>query len=133
MKPPLQTTEGKKRRPRVLVIDDSEVDREVMQEILSNAGCDVHVLPSPIGASKVARELNVDVVVVDQNLPSLDGNKLVALLRKVGGLQDLQVILVSGASEVDVEPLASQANVNAFISKRHLHDQLAQTVQRLAR
>src|SRR5262245_6834699 len=102
---------------RVLVVDDSDVDRQVMQDILSTAGFDVHALPSPIGATKIARELQVNVVVVDQNLPSLDGNKLAGLFRKVTGLQNVRIVLVSGADEAVMATVARKANVDAFVSK----------------
>ena len=46
----------------VLVIDDSDIDRQVMVDLLANAGFEVHELPSPIGATRKARELHVRAV-----------------------------------------------------------------------
>src|SRR5215831_9579206 len=91
------TSETKQRGLPVLVIDDSDIDREVMKDILEQGGYTVHDLPSPIGATRKARELQVKAIVIDQNLPSLDGNKLAALFRNSAGMQDVRVILVSSS------------------------------------
>src|SRR3954469_24693086 len=90
----------------VLVIDDSDIDRQVMADILMSAGFEVHELPSPIGATRKARELNVRAVVIDQNLPPLDGSKLAALFRTNASMQDIRVVLVSSSDEAQMQDIA---------------------------
>lgn len=53
-----------------VVIDDSDIDREVMVGLLRSAGIEAHGLPSPIGATRAAREHGAMVAIVDQNLPA---------------------------------------------------------------
>lgn len=119
------------RKSPILVIDDSDIDRQVIADMLSSAGYDVHELPTPIGATRVARHLNVKLVIIDQNLPAMDGSKLAALFRKNPSMQSIRVVLVSGADERTMSALAKEAQVDAFVSKRLLHDQLLDTVRRL--
>ena len=121
---------GHRRNTNILVIDDSDVDRQVMVEVLEKAGYVVHDLPSPIGATRKARELQVGVVVIDQNLPSLDGSKLAALFRSAG-FHDLRVVLVSSSDELEMMEIARQAKADAFVAKQRLRDQLVPTVRRL--
>jgi CheY-like chemotaxis protein len=126
-----QVVQGNRSRSAsILVIDDSDIDRQVLVEILSEAGFKVHQLPSPIGATRKARELQVGVVVIDQNLPSLDGSKLAALFRSAG-FQDLKVILVSGSDEETMLQLTRESKADAFVAKGRLHAELAATVRRL--
>jgi len=115
----------------VLVIDDSDIDREVMKNLLEQAGCVVHDLPSPIGATRKAREVQVKAVVVDQNLPSLDGSKLAALFRNNAGMQDIRVVLVSSAEEGGMLEIARQARADAFVAKQRLHQDLVPTLRRV--
>ena len=115
----------------VLVIDDSEIDREVMKDVLSAAGYDVHDLPSPIGATRKARELGVRAVVIDQNLPSLDGSKLALLFKNNAGMQDVRVILVSSSDATMMNELARASNADAFVCKQQLHETLVPTLKRL--
>jgi PleD family two-component response regulator len=118
-------------RLAVLVIDDSDIDRQAISDLLSRAGYDVHGLPTPIGATRVARQLNVKVVVIDQNLPAMDGSKLAALFRKNPSMASIRVVLVSGGDEAAMTALAREAEVDAFVSKRSMHDQLVKTIRQL--
>jgi PleD family two-component response regulator len=118
-------------KPAVLVIDDSDIDRQVIADLLSRAGYEVHGLPTPIGATRVARQLRVKLVIIDQNLPAMDGSKLAALFRKNPAMQSIRVVLVSGGDERAMSALAREAEIDAFVSKRMLHDELLNTVRRL--
>ena len=115
----------------VLVIDDSDIDRQAISDLLVGAGYDVHGLPTPIGATRIARQLNVKVVVIDQNLPAMDGSKLAALFRKNPSMASMRVVLVSGGDEAAMTALAREAEVDAFVSKRSMHDQLVDTIRKL--
>jgi CheY-like chemotaxis protein len=121
---------GKLRSHSVLVIDDSDIDRQVIADILALAGYTVHQLPSPIGATRKARELQVGLVVIDQNLPSLDGSKLAALFRNAG-LQELRVVLTSSSDELAMLEITKQAKADAFVAKQRLREDLVETVKRL--
>ncbi len=118
-------------RLAVLVIDDSDIDRQAIIDLLIRAGYDVHGLPTPIGATRVARQLNVKVVVIDQNLPAMDGSKRAALFRKNPSMASIRVVLVSGGDETAMSALARDAEVDAFVSKRSMHDQLVTTIRRI--
>ena len=118
-------------KPAVLVIDDSDIDRQVIVDLLSRDGYEVHALPTPIGATRVARQLRVRLVIIDQNLPAMDGSKLAALFRKNPSMASIRVVLVSGADEKAMAALAKEAQIDAFVSKRMLHDELLSTVRRL--
>jgi CheY-like chemotaxis protein len=122
----------KGRNSGVLVIDDSDIDRQVMADILADAGYLVHQLPSPIGATKSARELQVGLVIIDQNLPSLDGSKLAALFRSAG-FADLRVVLISSSDEIDMLEITRKAKADAFVAKQRMREELVPTVRRLLR
>lgn len=119
-------------RVAVLVIDDSEVDRLTMIDMLSAAGFDVQGLPSPIGATRAARHMGARVVVIDQNLPAMDGSKLAALFRGNSSLRDIRLVLVSSSDASVMSEIARQARADAFVSKQELHSELVAAVRRLS-
>jgi len=129
--PSQREPESKLHGTPVLVIDDSDIDREVLRDLLTAAGCVVHDLPSPIGATRKAREVKVRAIVIDQHLPSLDGNKLAALFRNNTGMQDVRVVLVSSTDDDGMLEIARAAHVDAFVSKQHVHRDLVPTLRRL--
>jgi CheY-like chemotaxis protein len=115
----------------VLVIDDNDVDREAIAECLRAVGLTVHDLPSPIGATRKARELNVGVVVIDQNLPAMDGSRLAALFRGNPQMRNIRLVLVSGNDAKIMAEIMQKAQADAFVSKRDIQRDLARTVLRL--
>ena len=115
----------------VLVIDDSDIDRQVMLDLLTRAGYQVYDLPTAIGATRAAREVGACAVVIDQNLPALNGAKLAALFRSNPALKDIRVILISSNDEATMATLTREARADAFVSKDRMHTDLVPTVRRL--
>ena len=125
-------TEGKEgARPVVLVIDDSEVDRAVIVDILSKGGFEPHALPTAIGATRIARQLNAKIVVMDQSLPALDGSKLASLFRQNPSTANIRLVRVSSGEEQVMADVAREANMDAFVSKRAMHEDLLRTIRRI--
>ena len=118
---------------RVLVIDDDDIARTVMVELLAGAGYQVSQLPSPIGATHKLLQEQIDVVVLDVMMPSLRGDKLANLLRKNPRLQHLGVILVTGALPEELRDVAHEVMAHAVLDKAGLDDSLVEAVSRAAR
>jgi CheY-like chemotaxis protein len=119
-------------RVAVLVIDDSEIDRLTMMDLLAGAGFEVQGLPSPIGATRAARQMGARVVVIDQNLPAMDGSKLAALFRGNSSLRHIRLVLVSSSDASVMTDIARQARADAFVSKQSLHADLVAAVRKLS-
>jgi CheY-like chemotaxis protein len=106
--------------PTVLVIDDSQVARAKMSQLLADAGIRVHALPSPIGATRAILANSVNIVVVDVMLPGMRGDRLAALFRSNPRFRNLGVILVSGAAESELESLSMEVRADATLAKSRL-------------
>ena len=115
----------------VLVIDDSDIDRQVMLDLLAGAGYDVFDLPTAIGATRAARERGARVVVIDQNLPALNGAKLAALFRSNPNMKDIRVVLISSNDEATMADLVRESRADAFVSKDRMHSDLVPTIKKL--
>ena len=110
---------------RVLVIDDDEIVRELMCELLRAAGCDVFDTGSPIGVTKLIAQHRVDTVVLDVVMPDISGDKLAKLLRNNPRLQQLAIVLVASGKEEDLAKLASEVSADAVVPKSDLVERLA--------
>ena len=118
---------------RVLVIDDDDVAREIIVDVLARAGHNVSSLPSPIGATKHIVENQIEVVVLDLMMPSMRGDKLAALLGRNPKLKNLGVVLVTSARAEDVSELTDAISFVAIVSKDGLQADLPQAVRRAAK
>ena len=117
--------------PTILVIDDSDIDRQVMMDLLTRAGFPVYDLPTAIGATRAAREFGARLVVIDQNLPALNGAKLAALFRSNPSMKDIKLVLISSNDESTMSDLMREARADAFVSKNRMHSDLVPTIRRL--
>ncbi len=86
-------------KPRVLVVDDEERIRDVVQGYLEADGFAVAVAGDGSEGLRLARDLEPDVVILDVGLPGLDGFEVLQRLRRES---DVYVIMLTArADEVD--------------------------------
>jgi CheY-like chemotaxis protein len=111
--------EYKARRPRVLAIDDDALFRTMLVDQLTAAGMEVEVCAN--GADGLRRLLEVfnelDLLIIDLNMPDMDGRDLLHRIRRVGGESDLRVMVLSSSSEEELQRFVSREGANAAISK----------------
>jgi CheY-like chemotaxis protein len=115
---------------RVLVIDDDDVAREMLCGALRDAGHNVHDLPSAIGATRAIFDQNIEAVVLDVMMPSINGDKLSRLLRQASKGKHLTIILVSSRPLTELNELASSAQADAVVPKGSVRKELALTLKR---
>lgn len=105
--------EGKR---AVLVVDDEPASREVMRDMLESLG--YLVVAAQDGLEALAKlAAGVDLVLLDVNMPRMDGFEVVKHIRKKYSAAELPVIMVTGVSGRDERLRAVQTGANDFIEK----------------
>ena len=89
---------------RILIVDDEEMDRILVAEVLREAGHDPVFAPDGLQALQVCRNSNVDLVVTDIVMPELDGLTLLESLMEEKS--DAPVIAMSGVTAKDLNAAA---------------------------
>lgn len=83
---------------RVLVVDDSELIRQVLTEVISQAP-DLEVVGAaedPLVAREMIKQLNPDVLTLDVEMPKMDG---ISFLRNLMRLRPMPVVMISTLTE----------------------------------
>jgi len=109
-------------RRRILVIDDNAAFRSALSQVL-DTDCFVVIAGAATGASGVqlAREHEPDLVIVDVQLPDIDG---FAVAEQLAGLElPMDVILTSGLDSSDLGTLVTDSSARGFIPKAELSAQ----------
>ncbi len=112
---------------QILVVDDDEHIRELVQEILTLEGYQVDQAAN--GAEALARLLTAppDGVLLDMRMPVMDGPTLVRELRD----REIVVGVAVMTAAVDAAKLASQLEVPHYLAKPFSVDELLATVESL--
>jgi CheY-like chemotaxis protein len=117
---------------RVLVVDDDEIAVAAISSVLSEAGCAVTRLATPIGVTQIVLAQNIDVVILDLQMPALRGDKLAMMLRGNKRLKDVPVVLVSAAPEQELRAICRSIPGVVALPKRRMQKELSKLVHELA-
>ena len=82
-------------RPRVLLADDAGTARMLTSRLLERMGCDVDAAEHGEQALDMARAGRYDVILLDLDMPLMDGAQAASAIRSVPGHEDTRIIAVS--------------------------------------
>ncbi|MFH1139498.1 MAG: response regulator [Pseudomonadota bacterium] len=104
-------------RPRILVIDDEKLVRDVITLILEKLGCRTTGFDSSRQAYEAFRDepFEFDLVIADQNMPGLTGTNLALVMKAIR--PDLPFIICTGKPCSDLTREAELAGVNKVVGK----------------
>lgn len=116
--------------PRVLVVDDTASIRFLIRTNLELAGFEVDEAVDGADCLETLKGLAVlpDLVTVDVMMPRLDGVATVAAIRADARTRDIAVVMVSTQGQQADINRATEAGVDAYVTKPFDPDFLVQTV-----
>ncbi len=122
-------------RARILLVEDSSVFREMQVLLLGQAGFAVSDHESPNSALAAAKEQKFDLVVIDYELPEMNGHEFMHALRTIQPA--IAVIFVSGSLTLDLAIQLSSEGVAGIFNKpanpKNLLEKINETLFRHAR
>jgi chemosensory pili system protein ChpA (sensor histidine kinase/response regulator) len=120
-----------KRPLSALVVDDSITMRRVTQRLLERRGARVHTARDGLDAIDVLREHDVDVILLDIEMPRMDGYQFATHVRNDERLKDLPIIMVTSRSGEKHRARAIEIGVNDYLSKPYQEAELIAAVEAL--
>ena len=103
--------------PSVLVVDDAPTVRLYHGSILRAAGFDIAEAGNGFEALEMALNASFDLMIVDVNMPQMDGHSLVTRLRSCDVAMSCPIIMISTeAGDIDGDT-AYRAGANLFLTK----------------
>ena len=106
------------RKPRIMVIDDANLVRRYYRQILENAGYHVDEALNGIEALEKVLENPPDLMVVDVNMPQMDGITFIATLRqKPQPMSSIPALVTTTESSPKDMAAARAAGANFYLVK----------------
>jgi CheY-like chemotaxis protein len=124
---------GRRRRPTILIADDTTDTRELYAEYFSAKGFTVVTASDGAEAIQVAYDHVPDVIVMDLAMPQFDGITAIRRIKSDARTLRARVILLTGYPHAAVERSALQAGADRFLTKPCLPEQLERHVNALRR
>ena len=123
---------GRTRHPqaRLLLVEDNEINREVAVELLVSAGYRVEKAADGREALERLRDGAFDAVLMDVQMPVMDGLAATRALRALAGGDRLPVIAMTANAFDDDRRECLEAGMDDFVSKPVDPDRLVETLDR---
>jgi len=102
---------------QVLVIDDEEDYRIIIEDVLRGAGMDVRLAKDGEEGLRMLKEKPAEVVLVDWMMPRMDGEQFCRAMRAEPALKDLPVLMLTVRQTADEELEALHFGVDDFVVK----------------
>ncbi len=115
---------GARKQPLMLVVDDSLTVRRVTSRLLMRAGYQVITAKDGVDALNQLKGALPDVMLVDIEMPRMDGFELTKQVRATSTLAHIPIIMVTSRDAQKHRTYAFELGVNAFMGKPYQEEEL---------
>ena len=112
------------RLPVALVVDDSLSARRSLTQFLQDAGYEVRTARDGLEAAEILNALDPEVLLVDLEMPRMNGIELAGHVRSVPRLAAVPIIMITSRSAAKHRQEAQAAGVDVYLTKPFAEDEL---------
>jgi two-component system cell cycle response regulator DivK len=118
-------------RPVVMLVEDYQDTREMMRQMLELTGCRVVEASNGQEAIELSQQGELDLVLMDLNMPVLDGFTATLRIREYERTRDVPVVALTAFDTAEFRAAAGAVGCCDFIVKPIDHDHLSELITRL--
>ncbi|PHV62685.1 response regulator [Cyanobacterium aponinum IPPAS B-1201] len=126
---PFQEPTETEDKPLIACIDDSQAIQRIVKMTLIAGGFDVVSITEPAKAMSSFVRQKPDLILMDINMPDIDGYKLAYMLRQSALLKDIPILMLTGRDGVLDRVKAKMVGAVGYISKPFNPQELVQSIQ----
>jgi excisionase family DNA binding protein len=120
-------------RHTVLIVDDDPGLRDLLRVSLEGDGCSVREASSAEEGMAALSEEPPDLILLDVQMPMVDGWEMLRLVREKHGVDAIPVVMYSGKANSDSAATAEERGAQAFVGKPFDPEQLLASTRQLLR
>jgi twitching motility two-component system response regulator PilH len=115
----------------ILIVDDSATERQRLEKLLTAAGYTTLSAADGAQALDVAKRAKPDAILMDINMPEMDGYAATRALKADGTTKEIPVMLVSVKGQKADRAWGQMLGAKAHVAKPYTDDELLQQVRAL--
>lgn len=119
------------RRPVILVVDDSVTVRKVTSRFLDRQGFEAVVAKDGVDAIEILQELTPDLMLLDIEMPRMDGFEVATQVRHSHRLKELPIIMITSRTGEKHRERAFEIGVNDYMGKPFQENELLNRIMAL--
>jgi chemosensory pili system protein ChpA (sensor histidine kinase/response regulator) len=114
----------------IMVVDDSLTVRRVTQRLLERQGYNVMLAKDGVDALRQMQDTLPDVLLVDIEMPRMDGYDLTRAVRSNPETQGIPILMITSRTAGKHRSLAFELGVNEYLGKPYQEDELLRLIHR---
>jgi two-component system, chemotaxis family, chemotaxis protein CheY len=115
---------------KVLVVDDSKLMHK-MYEVMLRQYALVYALDGRQALDRLEEHADIDLVLLDINMPNMNGLEFLAQIRNDGAHKDLAVIIISTEGREEDTQRGLEAGATAYIKKPFHSEDILEKISQL--
>jgi CheY-like chemotaxis protein len=104
-------------RPAILAVEDNPVGLTVLRHALARRSVEVDCVTSGAEALAAATKRHYDLVLMDLQMPEMDGLEATQAMRKLPGYDTVPILALTANSSDEIRARCREAGMQAFLSK----------------
>src|ERR1700730_15553480 len=117
--------------PKILVVEDNEVSRDMLRKRLERRGYSVVIARDGEQGYSLASSESPDLILMDISLPAMDGWEVTQLLKAHDATRHIPIIALTAHALVSDRAKASEAGCNDYDTKPIEFERLCQKIETL--
>lgn len=120
----------KNKKNKILVIEDDAYSRDALARLLAAEGFDAQSATDGESGLEKAHEIHPDVIILDLNLPGIDGHQVIEMIRNDGPLKSVPILVVTGDEDKKARN-AVDVGADGYLTKPVEFDDLIRAISDL--
>jgi twitching motility two-component system response regulator PilH len=116
---------------KVLIVDDSMTQRQLMSSVLEQIGLTVLIATDGVEAWEQIQQVQPDIVVLDIIMPRMNGYEVCRKIKTDPAMHNLPVVLCSSKTEEFDRYWGMKQGADAYLAKPFQPKELLSTIQKL--
>lgn len=109
---------------KILIVDDTQTDRAHLERIVSEAGHQPLLAENGVMALERARRDQPDLILMDINMPEVDGFAATRMLKADESTRNIPVVFVSGKNQKADMAWGQMLGARGYVTKPYSREQI---------